>query len=181
LSGRPQALSSSTGGGISITKKHSPSRFSTGSRGAFKIVVKNKGAKLAKGMLKVVDHMPAGLTVKTGDFRANSWRCKGGMVSSNGQDVTCTYHRTLAKNRRATLNLNITVASADRFPADVKEVENCATASVLGTHNMGRLTCDKVKIRHAKNSGSFNLPIGIGIGLGGFGGSGGGANRGVAR
>ncbi len=42
----------------------------------------NKGNKLGKGMLTVVDHMPAGLSVKTGNFRANSWRCKGGRVSS---------------------------------------------------------------------------------------------------
>jgi len=172
---------------ISVKHKHSPSHFSTGRRGSFKIVVKNRGNKLGKGMLTVVDHMPAGLYVKTGSFRANSWHCKGGMISGSGQDVTCTYNRSLGKRSRATLNLNATVAPIDRFPADVNEVENCATASVQGAagtirkhavinedvkvekRGMAMKACDTVKIRHVKSRGTFTLPIGIGIGVGGFG------------
>jgi len=74
------------------------------------------------------------------------------------------------------------VAPADSFPADVKEIETCATASVVeGVANTGKRpaasnglmavkVCDKVKIRHIKSTGSFSLPIGIGVGLGGIGG-----------
>ncbi len=192
-------------GRLAIDIKYSPSRFATGSRGAFKIVVKNKGNKLGKGMLTVVDHMPAGLSVKTGGFRANSWRCKGGMISSSGQDVTCTYNRKLGKKSRATLNLNVAVASAGSFPAGVKEVENCATAFVKDSpgmainrrnshikgdvkvekgaksRGMAVRVCDKIKIRHAKSTGSFNLPIGIGIGMGALGGGGTPRGGGAAR
>jgi len=155
-----------------VTKTHSPHTFSTGSKGSFKIKVKNKGKKLAKGMLKVVDHMPGGLSVKTGAFRAGSWTCKGGMVSSSGQDVTCSYNRTLGKHGRATLRLNARVAPKGQFPAGVDVVENCATASVRGAAGVvaaGPKVCDKVKIRHKKSRGLFDLPINIGIGIGGGG------------
>lgn len=172
----------SHGGNITITKNHSPKQFSTGSKGSFKIVVKNKGNKLEKGMLTVVDHMPVGLSVKTGAFRANSWRCNGGKVSSSGQVVTCTYNRTLNKKRKAILNLNTRVAAVGKFPAGVKEVKNCATASVINgdiavgktmpTQEVTTTACDKVKIRHVKSRGLFNLPISIGIGIGGGGSSG---------
>ncbi len=167
---------------LTVQMKYSPRTFSTGTKAALRLKVKNKGNKLGKGMLTVVNHLPAGLAVKTGDFRANSWRCKGGMISSSGQDVTCTYNRKLGKKSRTTLTLNVAVASADSFPADVKEVENCATASVVegvantggrlaaSNGNMAVKVCDKVKIRHIKSRGSFSLPIGIGIGFGGIGG-----------
>jgi len=147
-----------------------PPRFSTGSKGSFSIKVKNKGKKLAKGMLRVVDHMPGGLSVKTGAFRAGSWSCKGGMVTSSGQNVTCAYNRTLGKHSRATLHLNARVAPKGRFPAGVNEVENCATASVQGAAGVlatGPKVCDKIKIRHMKSIDVLNLPIGIGIGGGG--------------
>ncbi len=117
----------------------------------------------------------------------------------------------LAKRIELLLNLNVAVASAGSFPAGVKDVENCATASVKGssgmainqsnrrmkteisrdshrpkrtfTRGMAVKVCDKVEIRHAKSTGSFNLPIGVGIGLGGFGGGtprgGGAVTRGV--
>ncbi len=120
--------------------------------------------------------MPGGLSVKTGAFRAGSWACKGGMVSSSGQDVTCSYNRTLGKHGRATLRLNARVAPKGRFPAGVHVVENCATVSIQGAAGVvaaGPKACDKVKIRHKKSRGLFDLPINIGIGIGGFGGGGG--------
>jgi len=138
-----------------ITKTHSPHTFSTGSKGTFSIKVKNKGKTLAKGMLKVVDHIPAGLSVRTGAFRAGSWTCKGGMVSSSGQDVTCTYNRKLGKHGRATLRLNARVAPKGRFPAGVDSVESCATASVRGAADVvtaGPKACDKVKIRRVSET-----------------------------
>ncbi len=130
------------------------------------------------------------------------------MKALKSQDVTCTYNRKLGKKRKATLNLNARVAPVGRFPADVKEVENCATAFVKApslmainrsnrrmkteisrnSHNstfiqgMEVRVCDKVQIRHVKSSGIFNFPIGIGIGMGGIGGgstSKGAATRGV--
>jgi len=134
---------------VSIQKKHSPSRFSTGSRGAFKIVVKNRGAAMGKGALTVVDHMPAGLSVKTGTFRAGSWRCKGGMVSGSGQDVICYYNRTLNRRGRATLNLNVTVAPKAQFPVDADVVENCASIAARGAAGVVAAepkACDKVRI-----------------------------------
>jgi len=144
---------------VSIQKKHSPSRFSTGSRGAFKIIVKNRGAAMEKGALTVVDHMPAGLSVKTSTFRAGSWRCKGGMVSGSGQDVTCSYNRTLNRRGRATLNLNVNIAPKSQFPADVKEVENCATASAQGAASVK--ACDRVRINRTRSSETIDLaPLG---------------------
>jgi len=142
----------------SITKTHSPHTFSTGGKGTFSIKVKNKSKKLKKGALMLVDHMPEGLSVKTGAFRAGSWSCKGGMVSSSGQDVSCSYNRTLGKHGRATLNLNVRVAQKDQFPAGVDSVENCATASVRGAAGVviaGPKACDKVKIR--KSSKTTNI------------------------
>jgi len=144
---------------VSIEKKHSPSRFSTGSRGAFKIIVKNRGAAMEKGALTVVDHMPAGLSVKTSTFRAGSWRCKGGMVSGSGQDVTCSYNRILNRRGRAALNLNVNIAPKSQFPADVKEVENCATASAQGAASVK--ACDRVRINRTRSSETIDLaPLG---------------------
>jgi len=82
---------------LAVQMKHSPRTFSTGTKAALRLKVKNKGNKLGKGMLMVANHLPAGLAVKTGDFRAGSWRCKGGIISSRGQDVICTYNRKLGK------------------------------------------------------------------------------------
>jgi len=148
-----------------VTKQHSPDTFSTGAKGTFTIKVNNKGKKLKKGMLSVVDYMPPGLTVKTGAFRTGSWACKGGKVSSSGQDVTCTYNKRLRKNERAKkLKLSTKVAPLGEFPVDVEEVENCATASVQGA--AGVKVCDKVRIIHKKTKSIFDLPITIGIGIG---------------
>jgi len=144
---------------VSIEKKHSPSHFSTGSRGAFKIIVKNLGKKLEKGALTLVDHMPEGLSVRTGTFRAGSWLCHGGMISDSGQDITCSYNRALNKRGRATLNLNASVAPKAQFPADVDAVENCATASAQGS--AGVKACDRVMIRSVSKSRMPDLaPLG---------------------
>jgi len=181
----PVAQNPSGNSSFSVQMKHSPRTFSTGSKGTLRLKAKNKGSTLEKGMLTVVEHLPVGLSVKSGDFRANSWRCKGGMISSSGQDVTCTYNRKLGKQKKGTLNLNVSVTHVGNHAVHVKEVEYCATVSVKGAANGAAIqqqspvtVCDKIRIKHEKSNSIFNLPIGIGIGLGGIGAGGG---KGVGR
>jgi len=171
---------------IAIHQAHSPSHFATGSKGTLRLKIKNKGENLAKDTLMVSDHLPAGLFVKHSGFRAGSWHCNGGMVSSSGQNVICTYHKALGRKHQTTLNLNVSVASVDKFPVHTKEVEHCATVSVKGATKGEKIqqrspvtVCDKIRIKHEKSNSIFNLPIGIGIGLGGIGGGGKGTGRGA--
>jgi hypothetical protein len=159
----PVAQNPSVNSSLSVQMKHSPRTFSTGSKGTLRLKAKNKGNKLGKGMLTVVDHMPAGLSVKTGTFRAGSWRCKGGMVSSSGQDVTCSYNRTLNKRGRATLNLNVIVAPKSQFPTDAGVVENCVSIAVQGAVGVvaAPKVCDKIRIKRASKTGMLDLaPLG---------------------
>jgi len=119
---------------------------------------------MEKGTLIVMDHMPAGLSVKTGTFRAGSWHCKGGMVSSSGQDVTCSYNKALKKRGRATLNLNVSVAPKAQFPIDADVVENCASIAVQGAAGVVAVkpkVCDKVRIKRVEKTAMPNLaPLG---------------------
>lgn len=170
--------SGAAGGGITLVNKHAPDQFSFGGKGAFTIVVKNKGEMVEAGMISVSDHMPPGLTMKSGRFKAGAWACNAGEATVRGQDIACTYNKNLKHKSKAKLKLDVTVAKADRFAAKSVMVENIATAiirynavingdvdvKVERRSRRGKLAVSDMIRLTKKTKPKVNFDIGIGVG-----------------